>query len=68
MNDLQVVFEKICGHLEEIEPLFKDNTELTFLARRTEHEDGSQDLLITKDNLDKVIRALEIRRDVANGE
>ena len=44
-------------HLSEMEKLFKPHCKLTLLMRNPESKDG--DLLLTRDDLDEVIAAIE---------
>ena len=61
--DVQRVGQIIGEHLGEIASLFKPGTKLTFLARRPNAPDGSQDMVMTDDTLADAIAALTIRRD-----
>jgi hypothetical protein len=54
----------ISEHLGEIAALFKPGTKLTLLARQPHMPDGSQDMVLTDDTLDRAIAALVIRRDL----
>jgi hypothetical protein len=45
----------------EILECFKDGAKITILVRRPEHEDGSQDFLMTNDDLTKAVSAMEMR-------
>lgn len=53
---------QIGGYMERIAKLFKPGVKLTMVARRPETPDGSQDMVLTDDDLDRVIAALEIRK------
>jgi hypothetical protein len=51
-----------CRALERLAKIPKPGAKLTLLVRRPEAPDGSQDMVITDDDIDAVIRALEIRK------
>lgn len=61
--DVQRVGRAVGEHLAEMAALFKPGVKLTFLARRPEAPDGSQDMVLTDDDLTSAIAALTIRRD-----
>lgn len=63
-NDLvQAVALRVKTHLAEIGEMFNPGTKLTLVARNPELPDGSQDFVITADNLPDVMTALKIRHD-----
>ena len=48
--------------LQYIAGFFKPGAKLTLLVRRPEAPDGSQDMVVTDDDLAEAIKALEIRK------
>jgi len=54
--ELLVIKQKISNYLNKIEKLFAPYCKVTFLMRNPKEEDG--DLLMTNDDLDKVIAAI----------
>jgi hypothetical protein len=52
-----------CRALEKLSKIPNPGAKLTLLVRRPEAPDGSQDMVVTDDDLNEAIRALEIRRD-----
>ena len=58
MMGLKIVQGEVAYHMDEILKNFKPGAKITVLVRRPEHEDGSQDFLMTEDDLDKAIAAI----------
>lgn len=57
---------KACQALERLSGLALPGARMTLLVRRPEKPDGSQDMVITDDDLADVIAALEIRKKEAD--
>lgn len=58
---------RACVALESLAKLLKPGAKLTLLVRRPEAPDGSQDMVVTDDDLRAAIAALEIRRSADGG-
>lgn len=52
--------EVIETHLLQIEKVFKPGMKLTLVARHPDHPDGSRDMVVSGDDLNLVIAALQI--------
>lgn len=59
---LDEVREDVSLHMTEILTNFKPGAKITVLVRRPEHRDGSQDFVLTNDDLGEAIEALTIRK------
>ncbi len=64
-EDVQRVAETLGDHMDKILQLFKPGMKITVLIRNTGKPDGSQDLVLTNDELSAAITALEIRTNPA---
>lgn len=64
---LAEVADGVAAHLDDIKRLFKPGAKVTVLVRRPEHEDDSQDFVLTDDDLTSAIRALRIRTKTRDG-
>ena len=53
---------KACQALERLAGLALPGAKMTLLVRRPEAPDGSQDMVVTDDDLESAIAALSIRR------
>lgn len=62
MTSLDDVREAVAGYCDLIRANFKPGAKITVLVRRPEHFDGSQDFVLTDDDLSKAISALIVRR------
>jgi len=65
---VQAVGQEVSQALGNLAPLFKPGVRLTFVARRPECPDGSQDMVITDDDLFDVMKALKLRQMAKAGE
>jgi hypothetical protein len=59
---VQSVGEQIGDLMDEILTFFKPGAKITVLVRAPDYSDGSRDMLLTNDALDKVIAAIEFRK------
>ena len=62
MTQVEFMQSEVARHMDDILKHFKAGAKITILVRRPEHEDGSQDFVMTNDNPAKAITALEIRK------
>lgn len=58
---VQDVSEIAANHMDAILALFKPGAKITVLVRRPEKPDGTQDLVLTNDGIEKAIAALQQR-------
>lgn len=58
----QELGDAISEHLAVISTYFKPHMKLSFLARDPNHPDGSRNVLVSNDNLDGIIEAIERSR------
>jgi len=61
MTPLEKTQDEVGALMNEILTFFKPGAKITVLVRRPEHEDGSQDFLMTSDDIPKAIAALKLR-------
>lgn len=54
--------EEAGERLHELSTMVLPGAKLTLLVRRPEAPDGSQDMVVTDDDISEVLKALEIRR------
>ena len=55
---IEDVTADVASKMDAILAHFKQPAKITVLVRRTEHPDGSQDLLLTDDDLPAVVEAI----------
>lgn len=60
MNALLIVQQQVAGHMEDIQSLFKKGAKITVLVRTPDKPDS--DFLMTDDNLDEVVAAVQRRK------
>lgn len=63
MNKKREIAEAAAERMGEIAQMINPSMRLTLLARNPDLPDGSQDFVITADNLPDVMTALKIRHD-----
>lgn len=62
-RQVQRFHEEAGARLHELSCMLLPGAKLTLLVRRPDARDGSQDMVITDDELSEAIRALEIRKE-----
>ncbi len=58
LNEARAIIE---AHLQKLQPLFKPDVKLTFLARSEEVANGDADIVVTNDRLRAAALALDRR-------